>query len=282
LARVATGLNISACPNSSTWTTRAIIAYRRAMRSRSNAPTRLNVKRTSEGWTQFNSVDRGVFVHVSPFGSDFSQTASAKAPLQTLQAAKAYVRGLLARQRASQSQQPITVTLHEGTYYEPLVLGPEDSGCGPLPSGVELPEGHRVDRGACAVSWQARAGERAVVSGGKPVVCNGSWRSSSINGHTAYSCNLTSDFPSFQSMFYNDVRLQRARWPNGDPAVPCNSESGCAAAGYTTAGQASSTVGGCPRNANPVTGGPTVRLQSSRGETLSMGIVGLDRRETAL
>eukprot|EP00729_Bicosta_minor_P021123 gene21123-25775_t len=52
------------------------------------------------------------------------------APMQSLAAAQARVRKILAEQQQQHHQShPITINLMEGIFYESVVLGPEDSGC---------------------------------------------------------------------------------------------------------------------------------------------------------
>jgi len=146
-------------------------------------------------------------IFVSPTGSD-SNAGTLAAPLRTLAAAAARVRG--------STQRPISVVLRAGTYYESLVLGPADSGAS----------------ASKRVTWRSytEKNETAVLSGGSKISCD--WKK---GAGAAWSCALPAGHPSFTSLFVNGVRAQRARWPNGDPSVPCSSPSRCAAAGYTHA-----------------------------------------------
>ena len=197
----------------------------------------------------------GHSIFVSPTGADTNAGTQA-APLKTLGAAKAHVGALLKAGPGA-----VTVNLRAGTYYEMLLLGPADSG-----------------RPGAPVVWQAFAGEKAVISGGKRLTCTSRWTKSPSNPQ-AYSCELPAAqvHPPFTAMFLNGARLQRARWPNGDPTIPCNGAAGCKAAGYTAAGSSAHPghSGDCTPQADPMQG-QAARLLGEDGLLLSSGIVDAD------
>ena len=199
--------------------------------------------------TQLQPTGRSVFV--SPTGAD-TNAGTLAAPLKTLAAAKLHVRSLLEAEPGA-----VTVNLRAGTYYEMLLLSPGDSG-----------------RPGEPVVWQSYGSEKAVISGGKKLTCETWTKSPSIVN--AYSCQLPAAQVPFTALFLNGTRLQRARWPNGNPNVPCNGPTGCAAAGYTAAG---SSVRGYAGECTPVTApvlGQEVRLLGQDGLLLSSGIVDAD------
>ena len=70
-------------------------------------------------------------LYVSPtHGDDNNVGDNEGAPMQSLAAAQARVRKILAEQQQQHHQShPITINLMEGIFYESVVLGPEDSGC---------------------------------------------------------------------------------------------------------------------------------------------------------
>jgi hypothetical protein len=226
LAAVSVALNISDCAGSESWWAAAL----------SNASQQAP-----------NAVPAaGLELYVSPSGSD-SAAGTITAPLKTLAAAQARI-------RKESSRGGAVVNVRDGTYYEPLVLGPSDSG----------------ERGS-PVTWQSYPGETATVSGGSAISC--AWKkSTTLDG--AWTCALPAGYSAFTELYYNGKRMQRARWPNGDPAVPCNDADHCLEAGYTRAVSASS-VGHCTPNATPLAGGSKVTLLGA-GKVLSSGLIGLD------
>lgn len=125
-------------------------------------------------------------IHVSPAGDD-KASGTQLDPVRSLQRAAE-----LARKHAGQL--PTTIYLSEGSHRlsEALILGPEDGGSKSAP-----------------VTWTSLPGERAIISGGIPVVAwkmekNGSW---------------SADFPegfhgSFRSFYVNGRRATRARYPD--------------------------------------------------------------------
>jgi len=120
-----------------------------------------------------------VEIQVKPTGGD---------DLATLLAARDQVRQLRA---AAAEPTPILVVLAGGTYRlgAPLVLGPEDSGTADAP-----------------VVWQAKPGERPVISGGRRLT---NWRD---EGDGSWSAPAGETF--FHQLFINGRRAQRARTPN--------------------------------------------------------------------
>lgn len=193
----------------------------------------------------------GRSIFVSPTGAD-TNVGTLVAPLKTLGAAKKHVRSLL-----ELGPGVVTVNLRAGTYYEMLLLGPADSG-----------------RPGEPVVWQAYNDEKVVISGGQKLACATWTKSPSIQN--AYSCQLPAAQvdPPFTALFLNGARLQRARWPNGDPTVPCNGPAGCEAAGYTAAGSSEHPghPGECIPDTTPLSG-QGVRLLGENGALLSSGIV---------
>ncbi|MFB3825541.1 MAG: right-handed parallel beta-helix repeat-containing protein [Bryobacteraceae bacterium] len=108
-------------------------------------------------------------------------TVSPGGPLRSPAAARDAVRQM----RRSGSTGPVTILVREGTYYlsEPLELGAEDSN----------------------VTWQGQPGERAILSGGRPIT---GWTRARANIWTAPSGGV------FRQLFVNGRRAQRARTPN--------------------------------------------------------------------
>jgi len=113
-------------------------------------------------------------------------------PFATLHRARDAVRTLIAQGLA----EPATITVRGGVYRlaEPLALGPEDSGTAP-----------------CPVTWQAAAGERVTLSGGRPIT---GWKTD--DGKLWHA-----DLPKgvdwgFRQLFVNGRREPRARFPNLD------------------------------------------------------------------
>jgi hypothetical protein len=238
LTLVAAGLNASACPGGRSWASEHARTPERAAQAQ-----------------QVPDAERSIFV--STTGADTNAGTQA-APLKTLGAAKAHVRTLLKAAPGA-----VTVNLRAGTYYEMLLLGPADSG-----------------RPGAPVVWQAFGDEKATISGGKKLTCGGggAWTKSPTIPN-AYSCQLPAAQvePPFTALFLNGQRLQRARWPNGDPTVPCNGPAGCTAAGYTAAGSSRHPghPGDCTPDATAVLG-QGARLLGQDGLLLSSGIVNDD------
>jgi hypothetical protein len=131
-------------------------------------------------------------MHVSPSGDD-GNAATADAPLRTLHAAQVAARKVAGKE-------PVTVIIHDGTYYldNTFVLGPEDSGTAEAP-----------------VVYRARNEGKAIISGGMKLDLQ--WR--------PYRDGiLQSDIPqsafrnpqSIDQMFVNGERRPMARYPNYD------------------------------------------------------------------
>eukprot|EP00039_Didymoeca_costata_P024933 m.11883 g.11883 ORF g.11883 m.11883 type:complete len:934 (-) comp4550_c0_seq1:83-2884(-) len=190
------------------------------------------------------SSESSIHLHVSPIGSDANDGVLRETPLKTLNAAKQMVRRLRGDKEIS-----ATVHLAPGTYYETLLLGPQDSGTPTSPN-----------------SWIADDPTKStVISGGFPISCK--WESVSINGITAKTCDLSgnanvtnSQLGHVSSLFVNGQRWKRARYPNGDPMVPRD--------GYASAGQ-----GTCPGKANPTFSTPPNVNVTNGGVLLSQGWV---------
>ncbi|MGX7671184.1 Ig-like domain-containing protein [Plantactinospora sp. DSM 117369] len=122
--------------------------------------------------------------------------AGTDGPLATLAAARDAVRR---RKRSHPLTRPLEVVLRGGTYYlpEPLVLTPEDSGTA-----------------ECPIVWRSAPGERAVISGGRPIT--GRW---TRGADGVWSTRLATPW-SFRTLFVNGRRETLARFPNPDPEQP--------------------------------------------------------------
>ena len=268
LAAVAAGLNATDCPGGDDWASSAAAAATTTAPVPPAAPVAAPAAAAA-----------GAEVFVSPSGDDGNAGTQA-APLRTLGAAKMTVRAKLAAMRSKAAAnnananananaaktnnpvEPVTVTLRGGTYRETLLLGPEDSG---------------ALGGAAPVTWRAFVGEVPVISGAEQLQC--AWAPTVVNGNvSAWSCVLPEGSaapPVLSALFVGGARMQRARWPNGDPAVPCNGDAGCAEAGYTKAGGAdpATGLGSCPPTATALTGAAASVL-NAEGEIWSNGLVG--------
>ncbi|NQT19967.1 MAG: hypothetical protein HQ592_09695 [Planctomycetes bacterium] len=101
---------------------------------------------------------------------------------------------------------PISVLVHDGTYYfpEPLVLGPEDSGSEDRP-----------------ITYSALPGARPVLSGGRRI--DAEWKPYR-NG--IWTCALPEQELDFDQLFVNGRRKHRARYPNHDHENPRKSGNG--------------------------------------------------------
>lgn len=122
--------------------------------------------------------------YVSPLGGD-SNSGTKEAPFATL----ARARGAA---RAVAGTRPVTVVLRGGTYRLPetLVISPEDSGTPEAP-----------------VLWKAFPGEKAVVSGGRPIA---GWKKADRGRWTAQ----VPETLRFNQLFVDGARRTRARTPN--------------------------------------------------------------------
>ncbi len=129
-------------------------------------------------------------LYVAPTGKD-SAPGTLPAPLQTLPAAQARVRALI----AAGLTQPVKVVLRGGTYRmtDPLLLSPMDS-------GTEK----------CPITWTAYSGEQAVLDGGRPVT---GWRQNGKLWETTIP-EVKAGQWAFNELFVNGQRRPRARIPN--------------------------------------------------------------------
>lgn len=129
--------------------------------------------------------------YVSPAGND-RNTGTREKPFKTIGKAQQAVRAAL----AAGPKEDITVWLGGGTYWltESLQFGPEDSG----PEGFE-------------VRYQAVAGEKPVISGGKQIR---NWKKSPEG---LWVAPIDRKFlPDFRELFIDGKRAVRARHPNAD------------------------------------------------------------------
>ncbi len=127
-------------------------------------------------------------IHVSPVGND-TDSGTAARPLSTIAAAQRLARSMAGRE-------PVTVRLHEGTYYLPdtLRFTPEDSGTAKAP-----------------VVYAAAPGERPVISGGVRLKLG--W---TLLGGGVYQSKTQAGLVLDQ-LFVNGQRQQMARYPDYDP-----------------------------------------------------------------
>ncbi len=162
---------------------------------------------------------RGTVIHVSPQGRDnwsgqLAQPNSAQTdgPLQSLAAAQNTARRLKRENKILPNS--ITVQLHDGVYWlsETLTLNEEDSGADSM-----------------TIIWQAAPGESAIISGGQeihgfePATDPAILQRFAVNAR-AHILQTTLAVDSLAAMsekdgpglevFFNDARLQRARYPN--------------------------------------------------------------------
>ncbi len=125
--------------------------------------------------------------------------AGTNGPFATLNRARDAIRELKAGEGL---RQPLKVLVRGGTYYMPetLTLATEDSGTASFP-----------------ITYMAYAGEKVVLSGGRPVT---GWKPYRGN---IWQCDLKAlglGELSFKQLFYNGVRQPLARFPNVDPQRP--------------------------------------------------------------
>ncbi len=126
-------------------------------------------------------------VHVSPSGND-GNAGTAGAPLRTLAAARAAAREVAGKE-------PVSVIVHDGTYYLDgrLVIGPEDSGTAEAP-----------------VIYRAQNEGKAVISGGMRLELKwGPHRDGIMQA-------AVPDAQSIDQLFVNGERRPMARYPNYD------------------------------------------------------------------
>lgn len=131
---------------------------------------------------------------VAPDGDDRNPGTAAQ-PFSTIHRA----RDAVGAARASAPRTPATVTFRAGTYYlaAPAVFGPEDSGTAEAP-----------------ITYAAEPGSTVTLSGGLRIT--GDWRPYRDG---ILVCAVPAG-PAANQLFLNGRRLTRARYPNGDPAVP--------------------------------------------------------------
>ena len=129
------------------------------------------------------SVSSAVEIHVSTDGSD-SASGSAKTPVRTLAAAQQRARQVAGRK-------PVTVVVHDGTYYLPETIRftAEDSGC----------------------TYAAAPGETVVISGGMKLDLKWEpYKDGILQAKTPAGLSL-------DQLFINGRRQHMARYPNYDP-----------------------------------------------------------------
>jgi hypothetical protein len=129
--------------------------------------------------------------HVSASGDD-SNSGTEKSPFATLFGAQQAV-------RKNKKSAPVTILVHEGTYYlnGPLSLTPQDSGSEQAP-----------------IIYEAAPGQRVTISGGRRLV--GNWKPHKdgiLMAEVARGLDFT-------QLFVNGKRQIRARYPNFDPSDP--------------------------------------------------------------
>jgi parallel beta-helix repeat protein len=141
--------------------------------------------------------------YISPDGNDAwsgarpdPDAASADGPFATFARARQAVRQARGERGPSG---PITVYARGGVYRlpEPLTLGPRDSG-----------------EPGCPVAYAAFPGERAVISGGRPLR---DWRP--FRGPIV-QCDIPRGSRPIRQLFCRGRRMPRAGWPKPDPADP--------------------------------------------------------------
>ncbi len=132
-------------------------------------------------------------VYVDPIKGRDTNSGAADKPLQTLPAAQAAVRKLVAAKAG-----PVEVILKAGTYRlgEPLVFTPEDSGTAEAP-----------------VTWRAAEKAEVVISGGVPVT---GWKKGAGSIWTAPA----PAGKDFRLLRVGGKWATRARHPNADPPNP--------------------------------------------------------------
>jgi hypothetical protein len=144
----------------------------------------------------------GRLADVKPDGSD--------GPLATVARAQALVRELKAK---AAKPRPVVVELRGGTYYlaQPIVFGPDDSGTVGAP-----------------VIYRAYAGERPVLSGGRPIT---GWKVGSDGRWQTTLADVKDGRWNFAQLFVNDQRRFRPRLPRQgyyhvDRQLPPSPEAG--------------------------------------------------------
>jgi hypothetical protein len=136
--------------------------------------------------------------HVATDGSDALPGTQAQ-PFATLARARNAVRSLKA---LGPLEHPVAIVIHGGTYFLPetMLLEPKDSGTEKAP-----------------IIYQAAAGERVVLSGGRRI--EGPWK----EDEGAIWCASVPEADhgwNFRQLFVNGRREIRARYPNADTQPP--------------------------------------------------------------
>lgn len=163
----------------------------------------------------FQFLETGVKkIHVAVNGKD-SNDGSFTKPLGSFEAAQQAVRAA----KKSGIKTSIEVIVHGGTYYLPQTIEftAEDSGT------ISAP-----------IVWKAAAGEKVVLSGGRPITGNwqkgkdGIWYTdvpktkgwkADVNAPEKYSKEMQSPW-NFRELFVNGKRAIRARYPNANQDNP--------------------------------------------------------------
>lgn len=157
--------------------------------------------------------------HVGIDGND-GNPGTQDAPFGSLHGARDAIRNLCRPRKG-----PVRVLVHEGTYYldSPFVLGPEDS-----------------DDEQAPITYEAGAGERVTLSGGRKLDCR--WESYRDGIMMCRLPDVSDGTLDFSQLFVNGKRQIRARYPNADNSDPENYT------GYTTpkAAIGSDTPDPCP------------------------------------
>ncbi|MCY3017444.1 MAG: right-handed parallel beta-helix repeat-containing protein [Planctomycetota bacterium] len=146
----------------------------------------------------------GLSLYVAPNGNDAWSGRSAEAkdndgPFASIGRARDAIR----QQKAQgELKEPVSVRIRGGTYVlsETLTFTPEDSGTKERP-----------------ISYEAAAGERPVLCGGKRIVA---WRPHQGKVQVALIPEVQAGKWYFRSLFADGVRQIRARYPNVDPSDP--------------------------------------------------------------
>ena len=133
-------------------------------------------------------------------GSDSNPGTSPDKPFKTVAAARDAIRA----HYPLESRPSINVNLREGVYFEPLELGPLDSG-------------HSAQN---PITYQNYENEKVTLSGG--VDLKVAWSQSTTKNIWKATVPKGMTFNSLYAYGsgLNNTRLIRARWPNGNPLVP--------------------------------------------------------------
>lgn len=136
-------------------------------------------------------------VHVALHGSD-SFPGTGQKPFASFERARREVLSIKKQLRG-----PITVWIHEGTYYleSPLVFGPEDSGTQEAP-----------------ITYAAFKNQMVTISGGRRLVCN--WKPYKDGIMVCPLATVRGTLPKFTQLFINGKRQSRARYPHLDVKNP--------------------------------------------------------------